>query len=378
MRVAMVLPGLGRVQRGAEAAFLELAHALGETPGVSVELFGSGRAGVGDVPIHVVGCRPRERFERWPRVPMFRSDCHYEEFSFARKLAASRLYRPQNFDIVVSCTYPHVHWYLRRAARKGGPKLVHVTQNGDWPCRSNAREFRFFRCDGLVCTNPEYFEANRRTHRAVLIPNGVDPDVFHPGEETSGFDGLPLGPAILMVSALIPSKRVEVGVRAAAMVPGASLVVAGDGPLRSEIAALANALMPGRHLLLGSVDRSEMPRLFRRASAFLHASRDEPFGIVYLEAAASGLPVVAHDAAVPRWVLGDQALYADMADPSAVADRLRIALDPEFGPALGRLARERIVEGWTWRDQADRYLSFFRDLTGVLPLAQPVMELAAR
>jgi len=367
MRVAMVLPGLGRVQRGAETAFVELARALAATPGVEVVTFGSGRDGLDGLESHVVACTPRERFERWPRLPMFRSDCHYEEWSFTRNLSRSGLYDPKRFDVVVGCTFPHLHWFLRRAGRRGGPKLIYVTQNGDWPCRSNSREFRYFRCDGLVCTNPEFFARHRAKYHSTLIANGVDPSVFHPGERNEAR-------VVLMVAALIPSKRVEDGIRAVSLVEGASLIVAGDGPLRGQIASLAEKLLPGRHQLLGSIRRSEMPTLFRRASVFLHTSQDEPFGIVYLEAAASGLPVVAHDGSVPRWVLGNTALFADSSDHAMLADRLRAALDHEIGPKLGRAARSRVIDGWTWHDQADRYLEFFREVCGEVASYAPERE----
>ena len=379
MRVAMVLPGLGRVQRGAETAFLELARALDERPGVEVELFGSGREGVGDLRVHTIDCTPRERFERWPKFPAFRSDCHYEEFIFARNLLRSGLYRPERYDVVLGCTYPHLNWALRKAGRRGGPKIVFATQNGDWPCRSRKSEFRFFRCDGLVCTNPEYFEANRRGYSACLIPNGVDPDVFRPREtgdpSPDSLAAIPRGRVVLMASALIDSKRVAEGIEAVARVDGAFLVVVGDGPLRAKIATVAEKLLAGRHILLGSVAREQMPAIFRRADAFLHMSRDEPFGIVYLEAAATGLPVVAHDGPVPRWILGDSALFADTGDVTAVANRVERVLDAKIGPRLGVDARSRVVDGWTWRAQSDRYLDFFHSLCGSSTL---LAECAAR
>ena len=370
MRIALILPGLGRVQRGAETAFLELARRLAAAPGVDVGLFGSGREGLGGLPIRVIDCPPRERFEGWPRFPAFRTECHYEEFGFARRLARSGLFRPADFDVVLSCTYPHVNWFLRRACRAAGSaRHVFATQNGDWMCRADSREYRWFRCDGLVCINPAHHERHRDRYRSALIPNGVDADDFRPRSglgADDGLEGVPppgSGRVVLMVSALIESKRVADGVRAAAKVPGAFLLLAGDGPGRSAIAALAGDLLPGRHKLLGSVPRAAMPALYRRADAFLHMSRDEPFGIVYLEAAASGLPVVAHDGEVPRWVLGPSAVYADTGDTVAVARALERALSPSCGPRLGAEARRRVAEGWTWHAQAEKYLAFFRDLT---------------
>src|SRR4029077_19427559 len=117
--------------------------------------------------------------------------------------------------------------------------------------------------------------------------------------------GLPeKGVIVLMVSALVESKRVLEGMRVVARIPDAMLVVAGDGPLRDQFDALGNELMPGRfrRLLLPS---EQMPDLYRSADAFLHPTLHESFGNVYVEAMAVGLPVVAHDYEVTRWIFGD-------------------------------------------------------------------------
>ena len=92
-----------------------------------------------------------------------------------------------------------------------------------------------------------------------------------------------------MVSALIPSKRVKAGIEAVSKLPNAHLVVAGDGPLREEIDAQAAQLLPGRFSRL-SVSQQRMPILYQSSDVFLHLSRDEPFGIVFLEAMASAFP----------------------------------------------------------------------------------------
>jgi hypothetical protein len=96
LRVAFLLPGLGRVQRGAETAFLEVARALQTDHHASVDLFGSGPQAPSGVRMHQVRCIPREVFERWPRLPGLRSEYHYEELSFVMNLAWSGLYRPRD------------------------------------------------------------------------------------------------------------------------------------------------------------------------------------------------------------------------------------------------------------------------------------------
>ncbi len=371
LRVALLLPGLGRVQRGAETAFLELARGLKAFPDVRVELFGGGDDYPAGLTGHTVPCLPRERFERWPQGPVFRNEYCYEELSFVLSLISRRAFNPRRFDVAVHCSFPFTNWMLRRAEKRGGAKSVFVTQNGDWMCRAAGREYRTFRCAGLVCTNPDYYARHRTTRQAALIPNGVDPAAFRPRAGVPAFRRDPRLPAdkkvVLMAGAMIPSKRVADGVRAVAKVPDAFLLLAGDGPERQAIHELAARELPGRHLLLGSVHRDAMPDLYRQADAFLHASRDEPFGIVYLEAAATGLPVVAHDGPVPRWILGDAGLFADTADAGAVAATLREAL--AAGPALGEAARARVLADWTWAAQAAKYREFLCDVAHKTPVA---------
>lgn len=369
--MAMILPGLGRVQRGAETAFLEVARALNSFPDVDVVLFGTGDDVPAGLSIRKVRCVPREKLERLPRMPVFRSECHYEEYSFVRQLKRGNDFDPHAFDAVIHCTYPFVNWYVQKCKRRN-PKLlsIFVTQNGDWMCRAMHREYRWFACDGLIAINPDYYANNRQRHRTILIPNGTDPVVFTPRTQTDEpfkFQA-PIPPGhtvVLMASALIESKRVAEGVEAAAKVDNAYFIVAGDGPKRDEIARLAKDLMPGRYQLLGSVPRDQMASLFRQADVFLHMSKVEPFGIVYLEAAACGLPVVTHDGETPRWILGDTALYADTDNVHDVADAIQMATDPQLREILGEAARDRVIEDWTWIAQGRRYRKFIRGLLGM-------------
>ena len=298
----------------------------------------------------------RENFERWPSVPMFRNETAWEEASFVPGLL--RAYRPSDYDVTLTCAYPWTNWTLRRPVARKRPKHVFVTQNGDWPAYSNSSEFRLFDCDGLICTNPEYLERNRDRYRAALIPNGVDPARFHPGPSERSRLGLPVeGPIVLMVSALIASKNVDEAVRAMALLPDATLVVAGDGPLRDEMKALAEEHIPGRYLRV-SLPAEEMPALYRSADAFLHLSRDESFGNVFVEAMACGTPVVAYDLPRTRWIVGDEGLLAAERSAAAIAGQLRLAL----GRASDGAGLVERAQSFNWSSVAERYRGFLEEV----------------
>lgn len=368
LSVAFILPGLGRVQRGAETAFLEIASCLQKRNDMHVEVFGSGH----DIPDHVmkhhVSCVDRTNFEKWPKFPFFRSEYQYEEFTFLFNLVGGRHFQPHKFDIAMTCAYPYTNWYLQWCKRRTGLKQVFVTQNGDWMCYAKNWEYKLFRCDGLVCINPQHFDAHRDRYTSVLIPNGVDTSVYTPNMAATAdrrIAGRPIPQdhkVIFMVSALIPSKRVAEGVMAVAKVPKTFLVVAGDGPERGRISQLAQELLPGRHVLLGSIPRSETPSLYRQMDVFLHMSQDEPFGIVYLEAGSSGLPIVAHDQPVTKWILGDCGIFCNTNNLDEVAFGISKAIDANETEHLGRQTRVRIEQEWTWEIQSEKYLKFFHNV----------------
>lgn len=356
LRVLFALPGLHRVSRGAEAAFENIARELARLPGFDVTLAGGGAPRDGE-PYRFLHLplRPRERFERWPRFPPLRSEYRWEELTFAFPLW--RTLRPADYDVTVTCSYPFVNWALRLRRRGGLPRHVFVTQNGEWPALRRNAEYRLFSCDGLVCTNPEYFEHQKSAWRCALIPNGMDARRFVPGPAERAAFGLPPSvPVVLMVSALIPSKFVAAGVRAVAALPDAHLVVAGDGPLRAEIDGLAAQCLPGRFTrLTTTLDR--MPALYRCADVFLHLSRDEAFGNVYVEALSCGLPVVGHDYATARWILGAYGRLTDTSVEANITAALRAALD---APAQSEERHAFAAERYDWPAVAAHYAAFLR------------------
>lgn len=325
MRILFALPGFHRVDRGAEVALLAIAEHCAQA-GDSVMVMGSGRARAGTTyAFRHVPAVDRRWFEHLPSLPALRNDTAYEEASFAPGLTAR--FRPADYDATVTCAYPFTNWALRRPPLRGRrPAHVFVTQNGDWPATSQRSEYRWFGCDGLVCTNPDYYERNQAHWPATLIPNGIDLDRFRPGASERARFGLPMDRSlVLMVSALIDSKRVADGVRAVAGVPGAHLVVAGDGGLRDEVDGLAATLLPGRFTRL-TVSPTDMPALYRSADAFLHLSLLEAFGNVFVEALACGLSVVGHDTPRLRWIVGNDELLVDTTDIAAVSAAITQAL----------------------------------------------------
>lgn len=353
LRYLFALPGFHQEDRGAEVALLSVAEELARM-GNSVLVIGTGAPRPGaSYGYRQVRAINRRKLEKLPNFPPFRSETAWEDAFFAWGLRQA--YRPEDYDLTVTCNFPFTHWTLRRGGQQR-PRHLYVTQNGNWPAICNAAEFRFFDCDGLVCTNPDFLAETRSEWRTALIPNGIDPERFRNVTADRAGLGLPADRKIvLMVSALIDTKRVLDGIRATARLPQAHLAVAGDGPLRQEVDDLARELLPGRFTRL-TVPAARMPSLYRSTDCFLHMSFTEAFGNVYVEAMASGLPIVAHDSERVRWIVGERDTLCDTEDEAATVAALALALE------RGRGSPDERAQSFTWPKIARQYQDFAREV----------------
>jgi glycosyltransferase involved in cell wall biosynthesis len=303
-------------------------------------------------------------------MPILRHQFAYEELTFIPALLGQ--YCPAAYDVTLTCSYPFTNWILRRPVWRGSrPPHVFVTENGDWPAHAGNSEFRLFGCEGLVCTNPDFYERNKSRWRSRLIPNGVDCDRFRPGVPQREELGLPQdGVIVLMVSALDPSKRVETGIQAVSQIPHAHLVVAGDGPLRQVIDAFATHLLPGRYTRL-SLAAERMPALYRCADVFLHLCKEESFGNVFIEAMACGIPIVGHDSKRLRWIVGEGEFLLDTDDPAAVARHIELAC---HAPAAQRQARVMTAAAFSWSRIGKMYREFLSEVIQSSRQRQPTRK----
>jgi glycosyltransferase involved in cell wall biosynthesis len=163
-----------------------------------------------------------------------------------------------------------------------------------------------------------------------------------------------------MVSALIPSKRVVEGIRAVSQIEDLHLVVCGDGPEREKVNNLGQQLMAGR-FHWKKLPREKMPDLYRAADLLLHLSLDEPFGNVYIEALATGLPIVSHESEVTRWMLEETAVLVDTTEEVQVIAGIHQALQRSSPEDIS--GRRKLVERrFAWSQIGQTYYEFLKDV----------------
>lgn len=205
-----------------------------------------------------------------------------------------------------------------------------------------------------------------KLHR--LAP-GVDSEVFRPGLGAAVREQLGLRdrPVVVCVSRLMPRKGQDTLIRALpavqAAVPDAALLLVGGGPYRSRLESIAaDAGVSSSVVFTGTVPWPELPGYYDAGDVFAMPCRTrlggadvEGLGIVYLEASACALPVVAGDSGgAPGAVAeGETGFVVDGRDAAAVTEPLvRLLSDPALRATMGTRGREWVQERWSWQHQA--------------------------
>ncbi|MBO1333357.1 glycosyltransferase family 4 protein [Streptomyces sp. VRA16 Mangrove soil] len=208
--------------------------------------------------------------------------------------------------------------------------------------------------------------------RMVQLPPGVDEKTFHPGsggDEVRARLGLSDRPVVVCVSRLVPRKGQDTLIlampRILATVPDAVLLIVGGGPYEGDLRKLAEETgVADAVRFTGAVPWAELPAHYGAGDVFAMPCRTrrggldvEGLGIVYLEASATGLPVVAGDSGgAPDAVLdGETGWVVRGGSPEAAADRIvPLLLDPELRARMGERGRAWVEEKWRWDLLAER------------------------
>ncbi|MFJ1461398.1 glycosyltransferase family 4 protein [Nocardia sp. N2S4-5] len=199
------------------------------------------------------------------------------------------------------------------------------------------------------------------------LPPGVDTTVFRPDpaarEELRARYGLGDRPTILCLSRLVPRKGQDMLILAMReikeRIDGAVLVIAGGGPYEEKLRGLAQAFdLSGDVVFTGRVPSAELAAHHTLADVFAMPSRTrgagldvEGLGIVYLEASATGVPVVAGDSGgAPETVReGRTGHVVDGRSQSQIADALvGILADRDAAARMGAAGRAWVSEQWRW------------------------------
>lgn len=195
--------------------------------------------------------------------------------------------------------------------------------------------------------------------RVDVIPNGVDQDKFSSQGKPYNLN-LPK-PIIMTAAALVSWKRIDLILKAVAKLKKGSLLVVGKeekkDPTREKLTALAEKLLPGRFEIM-FFPHAMMPQVYKAVDLFTYSTVPwESFGIVMLEAMATGLAVVAGDDPIRREIVGSAGLFVDPTNTDEYAEALENALSKDWG----ELPRKQ-AEKFSWDRITNQYEDLFEKL----------------
>jgi glycosyltransferase involved in cell wall biosynthesis len=369
LRVAIACSGLGHIQRGIEAWASDLAHGLRKA-GVLVSLFGGAPADdvIGVPCLRRTGNRARSLARSFRRMGGWRygagSPYEIEQASFSLAL----WYRIRSGFDILHVQDPLIAKWFETAHRLGvsQPRVVYANGTG-----AGAAVMRRFRSLQLL-TGQAYDQWHGHEpggQSVFMIPNFVDIATFTQGNRQHAralFD-LPPDKVVVLCCAAIrrPHKRIDHLLDEFATIQQRDVMLVIAGGRETETAELitrGTAMLGDRVRFLPDVPRARMPELYQAADLFALASLHEMFGIVLIEALASGLPVVCHDTPEFRGIAGPAGSYHDMSVLGGLATGITGLLDVGSRAALARQARLQVERRFSETAVIPQVIAMYRSV----------------
>ena len=293
---------------------------------------------------------------------------------------------------------------VREALRRTRPSVFHLTQMGLLPLATEARKLGFPTVLTLhgndllrpwlsvpMLRSPERIDEAlgavarvttvsgrvaqliERAGSIEVVPNAIDTRRFRPGSraEARARLGVPAGrPLVLTVARLVPRKGHLQVLDALAELPNVHYAVVGDGRFASAVhAGVESRGLADRVHLLGEVSDSELLDWYHAADLFVLTTMErwdergldiEGFGLVYLEAQACGLPVVAARAGGAPEAVGEPGLLVPAEDGRALTAAIqRLLADPDERRARGEAGAKRVARHFDQRAQVRSFVGIY-------------------
>ena len=262
----------------------------------------------------------------------------------------------KKYDIVIPLNGGWQPAFIRLVTWFYGGKMIIAGQSGiGWDDRNNLWSFP----NVFIALSSKALRWAKRANpliKSKYIPNGVDLKNFNPSGPK--YKTKLKSPLILCVGALTPSKRIDLTIKAVAKLKNAGLLVVGDGDTEGELKDLGKKLL-GSRFQLTQVPFQKMPEIYRAADIFTLAPEgSEAFGIVYVEAMAANLPVVAIDDEQRKEIIGNAGIFVDSTDIKKYSKALDMALKNKWGDKPRKQA-----EKFDWDKIVQKYENLFVSLT---------------
>lgn len=358
MKIAFLNLYSGINNRGAESFIHELAKRL--TKSHEVTLISGGLVDIENVKNLIVVEQViqqqhgfRSYFDNFLKR-VFLDPANLTVLSFSLKALA--ILRKEKFDVVIPVNgfwQVVICWVAKIIT---GSKIMITGHSGPgWDERWNL----FLSPDVFVATTEPTREWARKTAfwvNSVTIPYGIDPDEFVAPKAKLALQK----PVFLCPAAAVPYKRIDLAIKAVALLEAGSLLHLGAGPLVSELEKLGNDLLGPDRFQTMSVTHEAVTSYYAACGVVVLPSRpQENSPMVFLEALATGKPVVATDTKRNRWILGDAGVYVDPEDI--------LSFSKALSQGLALVGSKKIPEQankFSWESVIQKYEEVLENIVG--------------
>jgi glycosyltransferase involved in cell wall biosynthesis len=265
-------------------------------------------------------------------------------------LLARFLFGGQDIVFYLKAT-PASRWYLRLRTRhpRRCATIGTIESQTDWrdetmtPRSIRLIEETVLHCDYLFSNSAMVKQSLEKNYglKSEVVPTGVDTEFFAPDWERAAN----LRPRVLFVGALRAFKGPQVVLDAAQRYPQADFVLVGDGVLRDELQDRARSIANVE--MVGTLGRAEIREVYRKADIFMFPSRWEGSPRVLMEAAASGLPVIARGDYKPESVIDGTTGFLTNDDSEMMTRLCELLAAGELRRQFGQSGRSHIAQ-FSW------------------------------
>lgn len=276
------------------------------------------------------------------------------------------------FDVIHAHSHLYFSTNLAALQRRFGDVPLAITNHGLYSQNApewlfdlylrTAGRWTFNQADVVFCYTEEDAERVRDfsvDSRIKVVANGIDTERFTPeGPESDLINHDEY--VVLFVGRLVEGKRPQDAINAMSRLPAdlnAKLYIVGDGPLRSDIQAMANG---NTVKLLGQIPYDEMPAVYRAGDLLLLPSRAEGLPRTVLEAFASGMPVVSSHLEHTAPIVRKGGLTVEVGDIDGYAEAISRVLEQKT--TLSKHGRQTVVNDFRWQDTVEQTTAILESL----------------
>ncbi len=323
MNIALICNGYGRVMRGAEQFSYQFYNQMKDV--FDIDIYGIGKT---DHSIQI-----KSKFRDKFLLPWRNGRAYLESYHFGKAWYQRMIRSKKRYDLIFNnAGLGGSYWCNKYRIKTKTPFITRA--------RGGGREEKInylFKPNSMVFLTKENEASTKRLlpkTKTVVIPNAIDIKEYNKKQKPSPLTKGLERPIYLGTSAFVRYKRNDLIIQAISRLNHGSLLLLGDGPLKDNTLDFGNKLLDHRFRYGGVIpysDRSEIISLYQNADVFVQAARKEAFGVVFLEAMASNLPVVTQYDKRRKEIISDAGILVNCKDSEYFASALSQASERDWG-----------------------------------------------